>query len=97
MAQFLKIDVSARSIGMGGSFVAVANDASAIYLNPAGLAQVSGYQAMFTHTEWIAGTQYDFGAITLNLADDGAVGLMISSFSSGDMAVTTAESPDGTG
>ena len=97
IAQFLKIDVSARSIGMGGSFVAVANDASAIYINPAGLARVNGYQAMFTHTEWIAGTQYDFGAISLNLTDIGSIGLMVSSFSSGDMDVTTVQDPDGTG
>ena len=80
VAQFLKIDVSARSIGMNGSFVAVANDASAIYLNPAGLARVNGYQAMFTHTEWIAGTQYDFGAVSLNLNEGSALGLMVSSF-----------------
>ncbi|KAA3609874.1 MAG: hypothetical protein D8M58_08480 [Calditrichaeota bacterium] len=97
VAQFLKIDVSARSIAMGGSFVAIANDASAIYTNPAGLARVSGYQAMFTHTEWIAGTKYDFGAVTLNLTDIGSIGFMVSSFSSGDMAVTTLDNPDGTG
>ncbi len=96
VAQFLKIDVSARSIGMGGSFVAVANDASAIYINPAGLARVSGYQAMFTHTEWIAGTKYDFGAVSLNLSDIGTIGLMVSSFSSGDMKVTTVQEPEGT-
>jgi len=97
VAQFLKIDVSARSIGMGGSFVAVSNDASAIYINPAGLARVNGYQAMFTHTEWIAGTNYDFGAVALNLTDIGSIGLMVSSFSSGDMEVTTTSDPDGTG
>jgi hypothetical protein len=97
VAQFLKIDVSARSVGMGGSFIAVSNDASAIYINPAGLARVNGYQAMFTHTEWIAGTQYDFGAVSLNLGGMGALGLMVSSFNSGDMAVRTIEDPEGTG
>lgn len=97
IAQFLKIDVSARSIGMGGSFVAVSNDASAIYINSAGLSRVNGYQAMFTHTEWIAGTQYDFGALSLNLNDIGTFGLMVASFSSGDMDVTTIEEPDGRG
>lgn len=97
VAQFLKIDVSARSVAMGGSFVAVSNDVSAIYINPAGLARVNGYQAMFTHTEWIAGTQYDFGAISLNLNELGAMGLMVSSFGSGDMEVTTIQDPEGTG
>lgn len=96
VAQFLKIGVSARSIGMGGAFVAVANDASAIYTNPAGLARVYGYEAVFTHTEWIAGTDYDFGAISLNLGETGTLAFMVASFSSGDMPVTTVEEPDGT-
>ena len=39
VAQFLKLGVSARTIGMGGAFVAVANDVSTIYDNPAGLAE----------------------------------------------------------
>ena len=36
VAQFLKIPVGARAQGMGSAFVAVANDATAIYWNPAG-------------------------------------------------------------
>ncbi len=34
---FLKIGTGARAIGMGGAFVSVADDATAIYWNPAGL------------------------------------------------------------
>src|SRR5688500_18021437 len=34
----------AAALGMGGAFVAVANDLSAIYWNPAGLAQLPGLQ-----------------------------------------------------
>ncbi len=97
VAQFLKIGVSARSIGMGGAFVAIANDASAIYLNPAGLARINGYEAQFTHTNWIAGTNYDFGALSLDLYDMGTLAFMVSSFSSGEMDVTTVEQPEGTG
>ncbi len=97
VAQFLKIGVSARSIAMGGAFVAIANDASAIYTNPAGLAVVNGYQAMFTHTNWIAGTSYDFGTLSLNMYEAGTLAFMVSSFSSGDMDVTTVEEPNGTG
>ena len=39
-AQFLKIGVSARAAGMGSAYTAVANDATAIYWNPAGMAAV---------------------------------------------------------
>ena len=35
---FLKIGVGARAVGMGEAFVAVANDPSTIYWNPAGVA-----------------------------------------------------------
>lgn len=97
VAQFLKIGVSARSIGMGGAFVAVADDASSLYLNPAGIAKVYGYEAMFTHTSWIAGTEYSFGALSMNLGGFGALGLMVGAFSSGEMDVRTVEQPDGTG
>lgn len=97
VAQFLKIDVSARAIGMGGSFIAISNDVSAIYSNPSGLARINGYEAMFTHTNWLGDTQYDFGAMSFNMGSAGALGIMVSSFSSGDMAVTTVENPDGTG
>ncbi|MGE5411889.1 MAG: hypothetical protein ACM3MI_13085, partial [Clostridiales bacterium] len=38
-AQFLKIGIGGRASSMGDAFVAVANDASALYWNPAGLSQ----------------------------------------------------------
>lgn len=38
----LKIPVGPRAIAMGEAFVAVANDANAIYWNPAGLMQLGG-------------------------------------------------------
>ena len=37
-AQFLKLGFGARALGMGESFVAIADDISAIHYNPAGLA-----------------------------------------------------------
>jgi len=37
-AAFLEIGVGARAMAMGGAYGAVANDASALYWNPAGIA-----------------------------------------------------------
>ena len=37
----------ARAIGMGGAFVGLADDFSAIFYNPAGLAQISGHRVAF--------------------------------------------------
>jgi len=41
-ANFLKIGIGARSVAMGGAFTALADDDSALYWNPAGLAQLGG-------------------------------------------------------
>lgn len=42
---FLEIPAGARGAGMGGAYSAVANDATAFYWNPAGLALVSRHEA----------------------------------------------------
>lgn len=50
---FLKINVGARAVAMGGAFTGLANDATALYYNPAGLAVmqrpsfVAGYHNYF--------------------------------------------------
>ena len=40
-ASFLDIGIGARSLSMGGAFVAVADDPTALYWNPAGMVTVS--------------------------------------------------------
>ena len=55
---FLKIGVGARATGLGESFVAVANDPSAIYWNPAGLASIQRQEAALSHIEWPAEIRY---------------------------------------
>ncbi len=41
--------LGARAMGMGGAYTAVADDISATYYNPAGLAQIHGHQATFEY------------------------------------------------
>lgn len=41
---FLRVGVGARALGMGNAFTATANDASAIYWNPAGLGSVESIE-----------------------------------------------------
>ena len=43
--QFLKIPVGARAKGMGGAFVGVADDPSAVFWNAAGIARIGSYVA----------------------------------------------------
>jgi hypothetical protein len=51
--QFLKMDVSARSLALGGAFCAVADDATGTRYNPAGLRLLVRPEVSFTHMEWI--------------------------------------------
>ncbi len=95
--QFLKIGVGARGVGMGESFVAIANDASALYWNPAGLAQSSENQVFAAHTAYVAEIQHDYLGVTYHLTDADAVGLSLTSLHMADMEITTETQPLGTG
>src|SRR6267378_7062923 len=58
-ATFLRIGVGARAVGMGETFVAVANDPSAIYWNPAGLGSLLRRELAISHVQWPADVHYD--------------------------------------
>lgn len=83
-ARFLKIAVGARSVGMGGAYTAVANDATAIYWNPAGLAPLSRKELGLMHSEWLLGTKYDFLGYAHPLSW-GTLGLGISRLGAGEL------------
>lgn len=52
--------VGARSQAMGGGFVSLADDASAIYYNPAGLPFLNYQELSLMHMELFEGTNYNF-------------------------------------
>ncbi len=97
-AQFLKIGAGARAIALGGAYTALANDILSIYWNPAGLSRIPGTgEAVFNHSEWLADTQYDFAAFSLNAGNTGSFGVQIISFRTPEEPVRTIQNPDGTG
>ncbi len=49
-ANFLETELGARAMGMGGAFVAVADDVTALHWNPAGLARLHGVQVFGMRT-----------------------------------------------
>ncbi|UCE20266.1 MAG: PorV/PorQ family protein [Gemmatimonadota bacterium] len=96
-AQFLKIGIGARAVAMSEAYVAVANDASAIFWNPAGLVLVEKNDVHLSHTEWVADIGLQAAGFAKTLEGIGTVGLSFCYLGSGDMNVTTVEQPQGTG
>ncbi len=96
-AQFLKIGVGGRATAMGDAFIAIANDVSALYWNPAGLTQFSENQVMFAHNQWVVDINHDFIGAVYHLDDENTFGVSLTSLSMDEMKVTTEYAPFGTG
>jgi hypothetical protein len=90
-AAFLKIGVG-RSTAMGDAFVAIADDASAAYFNPAGLARVNR-QVQLNHVEWIADVSHENLTIVLPMTSFGTVAFNVTALAMGDMEQTTIDNP----
>ena len=95
--QFLKIGVGARAEGMAQAFVGVADDATALYWNPAGLGMMEGSSVYFSHLDWPADIDYDYIGVTHRLNQRISLGFAYAQLSTDEMAVTTETHPDGDG
>ncbi len=94
---FLRIGVGARSTGMGESFVAVANDPSAIFWNPAGLASLLRREVAISHVEWPAEIGYEHVTLVVPTQKlGGSFGLQFGVLST-RLDETTELQPYGTG
>jgi hypothetical protein len=96
-AQFLKMDVDARVVGLGGANVAVTRGAMALYYNPAGIANMDKRNLAFSYTDWVADIKYNYLAYQTPISGFGNVGIHVAVLTMGDMEMTTSEQPDGTG
>ncbi|HVO75895.1 MAG TPA: PorV/PorQ family protein, partial [Ignavibacteriaceae bacterium] len=97
VAQFLSIGQGARATAMGSAFVAVSDDPSSIYWNPAGISKVKNAAFAVDHTQWIADINYNYMALVYNLGNFGAIGASFTVSDIDEMNVTTVEKPEGTG
>ncbi|RMH71626.1 MAG: hypothetical protein D6675_06335 [Gemmatimonadetes bacterium] len=86
--QFLKIGVGARAVGMGEAFVAVADDPTALYWNPAGLVNVEGKAFTVSYNKWIAETTHSFVGYAQYFPGLGTFGISFVNFSVGEIDET---------
>lgn len=94
---FLKIGVGARASALGESFVAVANDPTAIYWNPAGLASLVRQEVAISHVGWPGDINYEHIAYVLPSRRFGGSFAFQFGVLATEMDETTEYSPYGTG
>ena len=96
-AKVLSIPVGSRALGMGGAFVSVADDATAMYWNPAGIARIQRTEFVFMHSNWLADIRFDFVGLVFSLGNFGSMGLNFTAMTMDEMDITTEYEPEGTG
>lgn len=89
---FLQIEPDSRATGMGNTGVAIADNASAIFWNPAGLAFQNQSQISLTHANWLpafnADLFYDYLVGTYHIDGVGTIGGHITFLNLGEQTRT---------
>jgi hypothetical protein len=74
--EFLSLGAGGRATGMAGAYVAVANDVTAGYWNPAALIDAKPAEIIFMHSkQFISSVQYNFLAASSQMKDGSAIGI----------------------
>ncbi len=93
---FLKIDPSAASGGLGGAFTTIVQDASVIHWNPAVTVQLEGTSVALSHLDWFDGIGYEYFALSRSMRS-WAFGVEIGALHMDAMEITTEYKPYGSG
>jgi len=76
-SQFLGVGMGARAMGMGGAYVSLSDDGTALYWNPGGLAGVNGHQFAISHLSWFGDAAYQFASYARPFGSESAIGLAL--------------------
>jgi len=96
-AKFLSIGIGPRANAMGGAFSSIADDPSAIYWNPAGIAYSDNFQAIFTYSDMFADIKLNYVGVIIPAGNLGNFAASVTAMNYGEMQVTTENQPEGTG
>jgi hypothetical protein len=87
--EFMSIGVGGRALALGGAFAALANDATAGYWNPAGLARIDYPEVILMHDEAFGSLMnHDYGAVALPLGINTSLGISVIRLGVDDIANT---------
>ena len=93
-AAFLEIGPGARSLAMGSAFVSVADDASALYWNPAGIVYVSRPEVQTYYSPWLVETQFYYNTAVIPMGGFGSLGISFTAVTMDEMMVRTVQDPE---
>jgi len=90
----LKTGIGARTLGMGGAFCGLADDVTAAYYNPAGIAQLDGRQIAFMHTNrFNLDIYYDYIGYAQPISYLGSLGVSFARMKTGMIPITSTYDP----
>lgn len=76
--EFMAIGVGGRALGLGGAHVAMVNDATAGYWNPAALARIDYPEGIIMHDERFGSlVNYDFAGVAIPYGPDVSLGISV--------------------
>jgi hypothetical protein len=93
-AEFLNLGVGGRAAAMGEAYSALANEATALYWNPAALTQVPSKSVTFMHAAYLDSSRFDYAAYAQNFGKVGSLGVGVQYFSAGDITQTDSSGAD---
>jgi hypothetical protein len=94
---FLGISVGPRATALGGAFAGISDDATSLYYNPGGFSRVGKSQILFSHSNWLVGSNFNWIGFVFRMNDANAIGLSVTQLDYGEEEVTTVLQPEGTG
>jgi len=96
-AAFLRIPVGVRGAALGGAFVAISDDASAMFWNPGGIARIKKISLFVDHSPWLPGVDFNYFGLAIPVQSFGVIALSVTALTSDKFEVTTMAQPNGTG
>ncbi len=93
---FLRVEQGARAVALGGAFTPIADDANAVFYNPAGLTQIASMGYAISYADWLVDSKFYSGAFSYK-SNWGTLAFSYVQFGIEEFEETLPLQPQGTG